>query len=360
MVQQPICRELQMKNIYMKSNGKMTSYERIMTAFRGGETDRVPVMILVGYWAAEQVGFSIKEIMENVEKHVFSQYYCAMNYGYDAVFDLSGIHAESEAMGCRLKYDQNIPSSIEKNIVKDYKTDLSKLKIFNPNKDGRIPLILEGIKRLKSLCKNNIAVIGYLQAPFRLATTLRGNMIYRDIIKNNDNLKKLLEITTYTQIIYGTALVHAGADIIDISDPTSSGDLISKKQWEELGFKCIKRVVKELKKTGVKIMLHICGDTSDRLDTFVKLGIDGMSLDQKVDLGYARKVMGKKICIIGNVNPTNLAYNTPDEISEESRSCIEKAGKNGSFILCSGCGVGIGTPPENIKAMVKIAQDYYY
>jgi len=85
-----------------------------------------------------------------------------------------------------------------------------------------------------------------------------------------------------------------------------------------------------------------------------------MSLDQKVDLGYAREVMGEKICIIGNVSPTHLAYNSPDEIREESKNCIEKAGENGSFILCSGCGVGIGTPPENVKAMVEIAKNYYY
>ncbi len=67
-----------------------------------------------------------------------------------------------------------------------------------------------------------------------------------------------------------------------------------------------------------------------------------------------------EVCIIGNVSPTHLAYNSPDEIREESKSCIEKAGKSGNYILCSGCLVGIETPSDNIKAMVEIAKNYYY
>jgi len=347
-----------MKSIGKESDEKMTSYERMMIAFEGKKPDRVPVMLFVRDWAARQVGFSISEIMESIEKLVFSQYYCARNFGYDAVLDLSGVHAEAEAMGCKLKYNENTPPSVVENIIRDYNADLDKIKIFDSNKDGRLPLIIEGIRRLKNLCKDDIAVVGYIQAPFRLAAMMRGNDIYRDVLKKKNEVKKLLEITFLSQLNYGIALVNAGADIIQVSDPTSSGDIISRDQWLEFGYVYTKRLINELKKTKVKIYLHICGDTSDRLDTFVELGIDGMSLDQKVDLGYAREILGEKICIIGNVSPTHLAYNSPDEIREESKNCIEKAGRNGSFILCSGCGVGIGTPPENIKAMIEVAKNY--
>jgi len=331
-----------------------------MKALNSGKPDCVPVKTSDWNWVANQSGYTIKEAMESVEKHVFAQYNCALKYGYDNVSDLSGIHAESEAMGCKLKLRKDASPSVKENILKDYSEDLKRLKIISPYKDGRLPVILEGVRKLKELSKNEIPVCAYIQAPFRNAAMLRGDNIYRDIIKNEDKLHKLMEITKLTQIVYGLALVHAGADVLTISDPTSSGDALSREHWLKFGYKYSKEVIKELKKTNVKIILHICGDTSDRLDTFTTLGIDAMSLDQKVDLGYAREVMGDEICIMGNVSPYNLLYSSPEEIREESKKCIEKAGKDGNFILAPGCGISEKVPAENIKAMVEIAHNYTY
>ncbi len=340
---------------------ELSSYERVMIALDGGIPDRVPVMPLVQYWTAKQVGFNMKELLNNVEKNVYSQYYCARECGYDVVKDFGGIHAESEAMGSKLEIYEDSTPSIKEYFIEDYSKDMDNLKVLNPYKDGRLPLILEGVKRLKELCEGNIAVKCYLQAPFRHAAMLRGNQIYRDILKKKENLKQLLEITTYSQIIYGTALVYAGADIIMLSDPTSSGDILSREQWLEWGFKYTKRVVKELKKNNnIKVILHICGDTGDRLDTFPELGIDGISLDQRVNLSRAKEIIGDRICIIGNVNPTNILENTEEEIKQESIECIQKAGQNGNFILSSGCGVPPNSPMCNIKAMVKASKEYSY
>ena len=66
------------------------------------------------------------------------------------------------------------------------------------------------------------------------------------------------------------------------------------------------------------------------------------------------------MCIIGNVGTTNMLVNSPEEIAEESLTCIEKAGGNGSFILCTGCGISKDCPPDNIAAMVKTASEYHY
>ena len=339
---------------------ELSSYERVMTALDGDVPDRVPVMPLVQFWTAKQAGFNINEVVNTAEKNVYSQYYCARECGYDVVKDLGGIHAESEAMGSTLEIYEDSNPSIKEYFIKDYERDLDRLKILNPCKDGRLPMILEGVRRLKELSKNKLAVKSYLQAPFRHAAMLRGNKIYRDILKEKDKLKQLLEKTTYSQIIYGTALVQAGADIIMISDPTSSGDILSREQWLQWGFKYTKRLVKELKKTNVKVILHICGNTDDRLDTFPKLGIDGMSLDQKVDLAKAKDIIGDKICIIGNVDPTHILENTAEEVKKESMECIKKAGQNGNFILSSGCGVPLDSPIENIKAMVEAGKEFNY
>ncbi len=335
----------------------MNSYERIMTALEHKRPDRTPVFPLVKDWVIRQAGFKGSEIMQDVGKYVYAQYFCLKKFGYDTIRDLSSIHAESEAMGSKLKIPDDGPPTVADFAVKDYERDLPKLRIPNPWTDGRLPLILHGTKQLKGMCAQLVPIIAYVQGPFRHASMLRGfEDLMRDIYKRPNRLKELLEITTLSQIYYGIACVHAGADIIYIADPTSSGDAISRKVWEEFGLPYTKKVVEAVKKMGVKVIMHICGDTTDRLESLALTGVDGLSLDHKVDLVYAKKVLGNKVCLIGNLDPSDtLTFKKADEVYEESRKLICAMGPS-NFILASGCAIPAEAPPENIKAMVKAAE----
>lgn len=334
----------------------MNSYERVMGTIKGLKTDRIPVIPLVREWCIFQTGYNILDMMSSIEKYAFSQFYCQKIFGYDAVFDLLGIHAESEAMGCKIKYSKDVSPSVIEPAVKDYATDLAKLKIPDPHQDGNLPLILSGIRLLKKLINGEVPLIAYIQGPFRHASMLRGaEVILKDIYKNKAQLEELMDIATESLITYGKALVEAEADIIFIADPTSSGDAVSRKQWEKWGLPYTKRLVSSLKKTNkdVKVILHICGNTADRLDTFFEIDLDIISLDEKVDLSLAKKIVGEKVCLLGNVSPgTTLFMGTPEEVLLESRQCIEKAGKNGRFILSSGCLIPGNVSAENMSAMI--------
>lgn len=341
-----------------RGKDKMTSYERIMTALEGGRPDRTPVFPLVRDWAIRQAGFTVSEVIQDVAKLVYTQFFCLRRFGYDIVRDLSAVHAESEAMGCQLAIRENDSPAVIKHVVKDYDEDLGKLRIPNPWTDGRLPVILEGIRQLKVLCADHVPVVAYIQAPFRHASMLRGfEDFMKDLYRRPDRAKELLEIATLSQIYYGIACVHAGADIAHLSDPTSSGDAVSPQTWEKFGLPYTKRVVDALKKMGVKVTMHICGDTNDRLESLALTGVDGLSLDHKVDLVYAKKVLGDRVCLIGNLNPTDtLVFKGADEVYEEARELITSVGPR-NFILSGGCSIPATAPPENIEAMVRAARD---
>jgi len=339
----------------------MTPYERLIGVLDGKPVDRVPVAPIVREWCARQVGFTFSEIMRSASKYVFSQYYCAKTFGMDALWDLWGVHAEAEAMGSLLKIPEDMACSVSVPAVRNYDEDLPKMRLLNPHKDGHIPLILEGIRQLKDLSGGTFPILAYIQGPFRLASMLRGpEVIMKDCMKSDKHVEEFLNFCTDALIIYGTALIQAGADIIWIGDPTSSGDAISKKTWLTYGFPYTKRLVKAIKNNRVKVLMHICGDTNDRLDTFVETGIDAMSLDEKVDLAHAREVMGDDICLWGNVSPAKtLLFGTPEEVEAEAKACIEKGkGEKGHFVLCSGCMVPAEAPPRNMEAMMNAVRRY--
>lgn len=339
----------------------MNSYERVMTALDGGRPDRVPVVPIVREWCTDQVGFKFADAMRYPEKYVYAQYYCLREFGYDAVWDPLAVHAESGAMGSKIEIDDGFPPKVVEYAVKDYKKDLPRLKMPDPKRDGWLPLILEIIKQLKNLCRDEYPVIGYVQAPFRHASMLRGSdYLLRDVIKDKEHAKELLNIATESQKIWGKAVVEAGADILIISDPTSSGDAVSTKTYEEFGVPYSKELVSSLKETGVKTFSHICGNTNDRVELIASIGVDALSVDQKNDLALNRESLGPKMCLIGNVDPTFLfPFGKPEEISKAAEKNIEDAGKDGAFILSSGCLVTMA-PPENMRAMVNIALVHRY
>ncbi len=336
----------------------MNSYQRVHAVLYGKIPDRVPCMPMTREWASKQVGLSLSDVIDNPQKYVYSQYFCARELGYDSVSDLNAVNAEAEAMGCRLK-DNDI--SVQTPVIDDYTADLGRIHIADPAKDGRLPVIIEGVKRSRELCGGEKAIVGYVQAPFRAAAMVRGvERFLKDCLRDRENVLKLLEIVTCNQIIYGTSLVHAGADIVEISDPMSSGDVVLKKQYRELGFAYSRRLVRALKMAGALIIHHACGDTTDRLDLFKELGADALSLDQAVDMEEARKIVGNSVTLFGNVSPLVLLNGSALEVKRAAESCIEKAGGNGSFILSSGCLISVDTPIENMKAMVDTAKAHSY
>lgn len=344
----------------MSQREEMSSYDRLMAAFELKKPDRVPVTPFVREWCVRQAGFKFSEVMTNAEKYVYSQLYSIRKFGYDMVLDLLAVHAESEAMGSVLKIPVDAPPSVDVPAVNDYSKDLPKLRIPHPRKDGRLPLILKGISRMKEAVGGVIPVMGYVQACWRHTCMMRGTeRALLDMKKNPDQLKELIDIATESLIVYAEAVVEAGADLIWVSDPTSSGDMISKKAFEEFVFPYLRREIRAIKRMGAKVFLHICGNVNDRLEVMANTGADAISVDEKVDLARAKSLIGNRVCIMGNISPgVTLLQKTPKDVEEECKVALEKAMAGGGFVLASGCIVPAAVPPENILAMVESVKKY--
>jgi uroporphyrinogen decarboxylase len=266
-------------------------------------------------------------------------------------------HSESEAMGSVLKISRGHPPSVDIPAVQDYQRDLPRLNLFDPYQNKRLSMILEGMRRLKKRFAHEIPVIGYIQAPFRHVSMLRGSEnAMRDLYKNPAPLRELCEIALSSLIVYAVAIISTGVDILFISDPSSSGDAISKKHWQQYGKPLTTRLVKLVKATGIKTIMHICGDNSDRLEGMAETGVDCLSLDDAVDFEKARKLLGPDYCLMGNISTSLLALGSPGEVAAATREVIAKAGRDGALMISGACILPDICPPENMRAMVETAK----
>ena len=182
----------------------------------------------------------------------------------------------------------------------------------------------------------------------------------RDLYKAPEDLRALCEIAYSSLIVYAVAILSTGVDILFISDPSSSGDAISKSHWEAWGKPYTTRLVKLVKPTGIKTIMHICGDNTDRLESMAETGVDGLSLDEGVDFGEPRKRLGPDYCLMGNVSTSLLSMGSPDEVASATEEVIAKAGRHGGLLVSGGCILPDLCPPENIRAMVDTAKAHPY
>ena len=144
---------------------------------------------------------------------------------------------------------------------------------------------------------------------------------------------------------------------INFSEPVASGDLISKPLFEKFVQPLLSDLMARLKERGKYSMLHICGNCTPLLENVLQIAPHAFSLESKVDLKKAKEVLGGKVCVAGNVNPTGVFLSgAPAEVRAEARGCLEAWGDDPGYILTVGCDFPKSVPLQNIQALMSFKE----
>jgi len=154
---------------------------------------------------------------------------------------------------------------------------------------------------------------------------------------------------------------EAGADLVFGS--SSGTGILSPRLIDEFDLPRLKRLSDFAHKYGVLHYFHCCDKCNMMLEKFVEQGIDLIETlapppSGDIDLGDAKKRIGDKVCLKGNLNLTLLYNGTPREIEDSVKDCITKASLGGGFILGTEDALQWGHPIGNIKAMVMMGRKY--
>ncbi len=78
---------------------------------------------------------------------------------------------------------------------------------------------------------------------------------------------------------------------------------------------------------------------------------------ETVDIYQAKEILGKVVCIKGNVPNSLLVTGTPQEVKDYAKKLIDVAGKDGGFIMDAGAIID-EAKPENIRALTDFTKEY--
>lgn len=333
----------------------MNSLERLIASGSGKPLDYVPVAPGIGHYAAVKAGRPMTKVAFDPELMAQVVIKSIERHKHDSCSPITDYGLGTESMGSR-----SVIQDWEQTYVDDFavqsEADVARLKLPDPSKDGRMPVIIECEVILVEKIGDFIGINGGLSGPFSFAANLRGpSRILWDLLDRPQMVHQLLEISTEATKSFGEAqIVHGGVKTINIYDPMAT--MISNSMVEEYSFFYLEQLITHLKNLGALVLLHICNDTTRLLNRMVEIGADILSLDVQVDLAQAKEIVANRATISGNVATNNLANATPEQVYRESCRCIEKAAAGGRYTLGSSCEVPYETPEENIDAMVRAAR----
>ncbi|MFX1474619.1 MAG: uroporphyrinogen decarboxylase family protein [Promethearchaeota archaeon] len=340
---------------------QVTPFERVIAAIRGEPPDRVPVIPQITYTTAQLTGVGLVEALHSPEKTAKALLAGQRELEYDAIYAgwESSFNLLAEAMGCTMRYPEDDVPQVTSHIVQD-SSDLDKVPIPDPERAGRIPIHIETVKIVKREVGGKVPIFCYVPGPFTLAGQIHGvNKLMIATIRDRKFVDDLTRITTEASKSYVEANIRAGADVIVAADPTASSSLISPEMFKTLAAPCLEEVLAVGVKNGVIPALHVCGQTTPILELMCDTGAKILEIDHLVDLGKAKQEVGDRVCLQGNIDPTDLLLTgTPEAVEQAAKSCIEQAAAKGRFILSSGCEIPPLAPLPNIQAMVNAAKKY--
>lgn len=333
----------------------MMPKERLENVLNKKEVDRTPCICTGG-----MMNMITKELMDTVKVHMPDAHYNARKmadlamsvYSYKC-FENYGVPfcmtVEAENIGAKVDLGSNIyePHIIEYviNTVSDWK----KLAPICLDK-GRSKVVLDAIKILKAE-SDNIPIVGNITGPISTASSVMEPVtFYKELRKKNKDAHEYMEFITDQLIAFGKAQIEAGADVIAISDPSGTGEILGPNFFQEFVVTYLNKLLNGLGTT--KTIVHICGQMNSVYNEVNKVLSDVLSFDSIVPIEEARKHLPNRV-LMGNVSTYTLEFGEPNKVKLLTKNCLER----GSNIISPACGLGMKSPLKNVQAMLAYLEE---
>ena len=215
-------------------------------------------------------------------------------------------------------------------------------------------VVLEALSILRRQVGGKVAIVGKVMGPWTLSYHMAGtqNFLLQIGMGETEKVTKMLRQLMPVTIAFAQAQFQAGADIVVMADHVT-GNLVGPYHYKELLLPIHQQITEQVKGP---LILHVCGDCSDRLEYFAQSGVDAYHMEWQVDAKMAVEKIGQRVSLVGNVNNPQVLYQgTSEDVHQQVRYAIA-AGVN---IIGPECAIPLATPMENLRAIVEAASEGY-
>lgn len=258
---------------------------------------------------------------------------------------------EAEALGAEVTMGSKICEPHVTGYAIDSVLEWKKLKPVDIHQ-GRAKIVLNAIRMLKSM-NLDVPIIGNITGPISTASSVIEPVnFYKELRKQNAVAHAYMTFVTEQTIEFARAQIEAGADVIAISDPSGTGEILGPKFFEEFAVKYLNMLLDGLQAEKMGTIVHICGQMKSVYRQIDLVKSDALSFDSVVPMKEARKNLEGRI-LMGNVSTYALEFGDAAKVASLTQNCV----KNGSDIVSPACGLGTKSPLSNIQAILRALKE---
>jgi uroporphyrinogen decarboxylase len=273
----------------------------------------------------------------------------------DAAILFSDILTVPDAMGLGLYFAEGEGPRFERTAADE--TAIAALEVPDM---AKLRYVFDAVAEIRRALAGRVPLIGFSGSPFTLACyMIEGGgsddfgKVRRMAYGRPDLLRRLVEVNARAVAAYLNAQIAAGAEAVMVFD--TWGGLLSATAYRAFSLASMRAVLAALAPAPdgrpVPTIVFTKGG-GQWLDDLAGCGASAVGLDWTVDLADARRRVGARVALQGNLDPLVLLTD-PDTVAREAAAVVRAAGPAPGHVFNLGHGIVPTTPPDHVAVLVE-------
>jgi len=278
----------------------------------------------------------------------------------DAAILFSDILTIPDAMGLGLYFETGEGPRFKKTV--NTLADIEALPVLDAQKD--LGYVMDAVSTIRRELNGRVPLIGFSGSPWTLATYMVEGGSSKDhrkskamLYENPQAMHLLLDKLADSVIAYLNGQIMAGAQAVQIFD--SWGGSLSDAAYQEFSLAYMQKIVNGLIRENdgrkVPVILFTKGGGL-WLESMAETGADALGLDWTTNIGDARRRVGSKVALQGNMDPSVL-YASPQAIRAEVSRILASYGSGDGHVFNLGHGITPEVDPAHAGAFIEAVHE---
>jgi uroporphyrinogen decarboxylase len=227
--------------------------------------------------------------------------------------------------------------------------------------EGRVAPVWETVRRVAAALPKEVALIGFAGAPWTIATYMVEGGSSRDFARvkrrafaEPEAFALLIDAIVGASVTYLSGQIEAGAEALQLFD--SWAGVLPEAEFRRWVIEPTRRIVEALKARHPEVpIIGFPRGAGLLYEAYAReSGVDAVSLDPTVPLGWAREHLQARLPVQGNLDPMLLVVGGAP--MEQAVQRIREELGRGPLVFNLGHGILPETPPEHVAALVELVR----